>query len=320
MPVSPHVTRLAVSKATNDAPGNLADEGSFRKRTGMFGNTSVRTQGWAYPLTERCAPSFAFKLWVSGVVDLVIAPFFTQTQIPRRFSLRPARLKLRLRIRFILRRFGAPNPLFRELNRPLHLGEPFFAMPRKRRRYNDDVAIDHYKPDVIRFAGVRRSGTHETLSGFRDYEDRVRQALNGRFPLSHVAPLPPGTRGAAVFVRDAHEDTIAKVRGAHLAGLEKLAHDITLAQSEWNACIPAEIAPEAGKFQTVAMQKLMNQLDMGDRNGSISLPSDPRLLATFPRNTSFPRSLRNTIACQRGVRSAESRFMGREAHSGRKNA
>ena len=81
-------------------------------------------------------------------------------------------------------------------------GRSVFSLPRKRRRYNDDVHLGSYKPDVLHFAGGQRKGIREPLDECRDYEHHVREASKQRFPLSHVAPLPAETRDASVCIRD----------------------------------------------------------------------------------------------------------------------
>ena len=67
-------------------------------------------------------------------------------------------------------------------------GGRFFSLPRKSRRCNDDVFLDHYKRDVPRFPGLHRKGIHEPLGGCRDYAGRVRQDLKWGFPYSKYPP------------------------------------------------------------------------------------------------------------------------------------
>ena len=142
-------------------------------------------------------------------------------------------------------------------------GGTFFALPRKRRRYNDDVYMDPYKPDVLHFAGGQRKGIHEPPDKCVDYECHVREALKERFPLSHATPLPAETRDTAAFIRDTSHGSIIKLRGSQLTALDDLAHGFNLVQSKWGACIPDEIAPASGKFQTFAMKQLANHPGMG---------------------------------------------------------
>ena len=77
---------------------------------------------------------------------------------------------------------------------------------------------------------------------------------------------------------------IVRLRDAHLSALEGLAQGWKLAQSKRDACAPEEIAPAAGKFQTVAMKQLMNQLGMGGSNWLANSPMDPRLPASCLEN------------------------------------
>ena len=129
-------------------------------------------------------------------------------------------------------------------------------MPRKRRRYNDDVDLVPYKPDRLHYSGPQREGIREPLGSCRNYDRHAREALEGRFPLPHVTPLPAKKRDDAAYVRDNPPGAIIKLWDAQLSALDELARGCRLAQSKRNACIPEEISPSAGKFQTVAMDSL----------------------------------------------------------------
>ena len=139
-------------------------------------------------------------------------------------------------------------------------GRKFCSMTRKRRRYNDDVYPGPYKPAVLHFPDSRRKGIRESMGSCRNYEHQAPEALQGRFPLSHLTPLPTETREAAAYIRDTSPDAILKVWDAQLTALDELAHGCKLAPSTWNACIPEEIPTSDGEFQTVSMKQLMNQL------------------------------------------------------------
>ena len=105
----------------------------------------------------------------------------------------------------------------------------FFSRPRKRLRYNDDVYMGPYKPDVLHFAGGRREGIHEPMGDCRNCEHHVRDALKERFPLSHVTPLPAETRESAAFIRDNPPGAIIKVWDAHPSALDELAQGCKVA-------------------------------------------------------------------------------------------
>ena len=58
---------------------------------------------------------------------------------------------------------------------------------------------------------------------------------------------------ASLVVRDANPGALVEERDSHLADWKRLARDCASAQSKWNACVPAEIAPSSsGNVQMVA--------------------------------------------------------------------
>ena len=117
----------------------------------------------------------------------------------------------------------------------------FFSLPRKRRRYNDDVFLEPYKPAALHLAGGQRKGLREPLDWRRNYGQHVREAPKSRFPLSHVTPLPAETRRVAAFIRDTPPDDIVRLWDAQLSALDDLVKGCKLAQSKWDACIPEKL-------------------------------------------------------------------------------
>ena len=125
-------------------------------------------------------------------------------------------------------------------------GANYSSIPSKRRRYDDAVFQDHYRPDVLQFSGSCRRGIRDPMGGSRDFVRHVRQDLNGRIPISHVSPLHSETMGADVFVSGPNPDALTMMWGGQVADLERRAHECTLAQPKRGECIPAEISAADG--------------------------------------------------------------------------
>ena len=137
-----------------------------------------------------------------------------------------------------------------------------------------------------------------------------------------MTPLPAEAREVAALIRDTPPDTIIRLRDIQLSALEGLAQGCKLAQSKRDACIPEEIAPAAGKFQTVAMKQLMGQLGMGGSTWlgrfAYGFPitgqlSQKRLFPAEPPK--YERLTKDKI-----FHSSAARFRERAAKSGHKNA
>ena len=107
-------------------------------------------------------------------------------------------------------------------------------------------------------------GNPRTIGYVPELRTSRSRCTEGAIPPCHTRPpLPAETREAAAFIRDTSPGAIIKLWDAHLTALDDLAQGCKLAQSKWDACIPEEISPAAGKFQTVSMKQLTNQLGMG---------------------------------------------------------
>ena len=83
--------------------------------------------------------------------------------------------------------------------RPLPAG---YRCPRLHpaREYNDDVAIDSYRPAPFLLDGKQRKGILEAFQGCPDMAVHAKRALRERFPLAQDTPLPAETKASADFV------------------------------------------------------------------------------------------------------------------------
>ena len=138
-----------------------------------------------------------------------------------------------------------------------------FSLPLKRRRYNDDIQLDPYRPALLHFAGGQRKGTHEPLGRCLDRKHHVWRALQEDFPLSLETPLPSETIRAIEFTRSTPDVQIMRIWDVQLRAAEDLVRSCAPAQTKWNACVPESISAASGKFQTVAAKQLIHQLNVG---------------------------------------------------------
>ena len=79
------------------------------------------------------------------------------------------------------------------------LDKALIQLPRFHSPFNDDVKLDSFLPADMTYAGKQRRGIHENFESCASMRDRVRRALNERFPLAAPIPLPEHIKKAAVF-------------------------------------------------------------------------------------------------------------------------
>ena len=136
-----------------------------------------------------------------------------------------------------------------------------------------------------------------------------------------MTPLPAETREAAAYIRDTPPETIIKARDAQLTALDELAYGCKMAESKWDACIPEDIAPESGKFQTVAMKQLANQLGMGGSAWLDQFAYGFLITGQMSQKHLFPAAppKYDRVAKDRIPHASAARFRERAAKSGQKN-
>ena len=138
-----------------------------------------------------------------------------------------------------------------------------FPFPLKRHTYNDDIRLEPYQPALLHLSGGQRKGIHEPLYRCTSREHHVCCAVEGDFPLSSETPLPSEAIRAIEFVRSSPDEEILGTWASQLRAAVGLVKSRTPDQNRWNAIIPGPISAAVGKFQTVAVEKLIRQLNIG---------------------------------------------------------
>ena len=147
-----------------------------------------------------------------------------------------------------------PYPALADLPSPCRLeGAP----------YNDYIRLEAYRPPDLTYVGKQRRGIHEPLGGRRSFAEHIRAALGESFPFASETPFPKETVRDAIFSRGIPPGQLVPFWDAQLSALSALVGSCKLAQSRWGACVPSEIRPSSGKFQTVALKQLMAHRGLG---------------------------------------------------------
>ena len=100
-----------------------------------------------------------------------------------------------------------------------------FHRPRPRRRFNDDVSIEAYRPAALILAGKQR-----LLGGCSSPDDRIRCALKDPFPLSAATPLPRELGGSSLISREMQHGRLVRIWGALISSMGSPAPKCSLAQ------------------------------------------------------------------------------------------
>ena len=147
-------------------------------------------------------------------------------------------------------------------------------------------------------------------------------ALGEVFPLSSETPLPPETIHAIEFIRSSSDEEVRGTWASQLRAVEELVKLPTPEQHRWNASIPGSISAAAGKFQIIAVKKLLRQLGVGGEawlgQFAFGFPITGKLSQRFL----FPQAKKSAAGIPRDdlFSSAAARFRERAAKSGLKNA
>ena len=188
--------------------------------------------------------------------------------------------------------------------------------------FNDNVKLDAFLPSDMTYADKQRRGIHENSTSCESMRDHVRLALGEKFPLAAPIPLPGHIRDAALFTRDCPAEELVKFWDAQLSRLEKLVSDSKLAREKWNDRILPEIAPAAGKLQTVAVSQPTHHYGVGGAElDSLIFPWIPDQGNAFATE-SLPGGEEAAATCPEGApfQSAPQCFAERAAKSGDANA
>ena len=213
---------------------------------------------------------------------------------------------------------GAPiefEPIFDRLK---------FALPRERSSYNDDIQLEPFCKADFSIAGQQRKGIHEPLSSCKSFDRHVRASMDERFPLSISTPLPHRLRNNALFCRDTPPARLLSIWETQLSKVEKLVSSCALAQSKWDACIPPELLPAAGRLKTVAIKQLMGVCGMGGTRWldqfAFGFPITGLLSQKFLFGVDDKADPSAILPLPELFKTAASRFRERAEKSGRKNA
>ena len=197
-----------------------------------------------------------------------------------------------------------------------------FPLPLKRHSYNDDIYLEPYQPALLHLSGGQRKGIHEPLDRCSSREHHVSCALGEVFPLSSETPLPPETIRAIEFIRSSSDEEVRGTWASQLRAVVELVKLSTPEQCRWNANIPESISAAAGKFQIVAVKKLLRQLGVGGEAWLDQFAFGFPITGKLSQRFLFPQAKKSTAGIPRDglFSSAAARFRERAAKSGMKNA
>ena len=136
------------------------------------------------------------------------------------------------------------------------------SLPLKRRRYNDDMLLETYRPALLHFAGGQRKEIREPLDFCVDMKHRVWCTLEED---SHCRwRLPSVGNDTCYRFRPLYSGwSNPNDLGCQLRPAEELVRTCELSHTRWNACIPGSISAAGGKFQTADATHLLHQLYVG---------------------------------------------------------
>ena len=194
----------------------------------------------------------------------------------------------------------------------------------KQTSYNDDVKLEHFQSSSRLYAGKQRKGVIDEHLECLSMQEHIDKALSSPFFLSLEVPLPLSIKEAATFIKDSPPELILNFWDEQLSSLDKLIMEASSLEHSWNALIPPEIAPAAGKLKLAAFMSLALQCDCGGsawlQQFLFGFPLVGRLSQSHCYPTKLKEASKKPVPIPKLFNTNASRFRDRASKSGFKNA
>ena len=152
------------------------------------------------------------------------------------------------------------------------------------------------------------------------YSQHIRKALRGAFQPSGGTPPPMDTTADALLIRDTPPKVRCSFLGSHLSYLERLVEDCQAPQAAWEKRILPSIAPDSGRFHTVAISQISRHFDLRGKQWIWKFANGRHVTGKLPQDRLLPPS--DKAAPMRPIaelyRSASARFCDRAPNYGRR--